>query len=158
MKKFKSIIIALMMIVSLSLFVGFGIGAAILAMVQHNLVIDDPTSSLLTLFAGAVMMFGGLLVHAAFSQVWFCLVDNPRAGVLAALRASWRMMDGHKVQYLTLSLSFIGWIVLSCLTLGLGFLWLIPYMQTTYANFYLAVRPSVFAQVKEVVSRKISKR
>jgi uncharacterized membrane protein len=37
-------------------------------------------------------------------------------------------------------LSFIGWFVLSVLTLGIGLLWLIPYAQTATAAFYEDVK------------------
>jgi hypothetical protein len=33
-------------------------------------------------------------------------------------------------------LSFIGWAFLSILVLGIGLLWLIPYMQISYMCFY----------------------
>ena len=46
------------------------------------------------------------------------------------------MMDGHKFEYFMLQLSFLGWGILSVLSLGIGFLWLNPYMNTTYAAFY----------------------
>ena len=32
--------------------------------------------------------------------------------------------------------SFIGWAILSLLTLGIGSLWLIPYMEASRAAFY----------------------
>lgn len=38
-----------------------------------------------------------------------------------------------------LDLSFIGWEILASMTLGIGYLWLIPYMQTTKANFFHAL-------------------
>ncbi len=33
-------------------------------------------------------------------------------------------------------LSFIGWFILSCITLGIGFLWLIPYFLYDVSSFY----------------------
>jgi uncharacterized membrane protein len=45
-------------------------------------------------------------------------------------------MMGHKGKLFVLYLSFIGWFLLSCITCGVGFLWLVPYVQTTLANFY----------------------
>ena len=33
-------------------------------------------------------------------------------------------------------LRFIGWVLLCILTLGIGFLWLSPYIQISYAKFY----------------------
>lgn len=53
-----------------------------------------------------------------------------------AISESRKVMDGHKGQLFVLDLSFIGWAILSCLTLGIGFLWLIPYVRVTHANFY----------------------
>ena len=35
-----------------------------------------------------------------------------------------------------MEISFIGWGLLSVLTLGIGFLWLSPYMNAAYAAFY----------------------
>jgi len=36
----------------------------------------------------------------------------------------------------TLQMSFIGWWFLSVLTFGIGFLWLVPYMNVTFAKLY----------------------
>ena len=35
---------------------------------------------------------------------------------------------------------FFGWMLLCILTCGIGFLWLMPYMTTSYARFYDDVR------------------
>ncbi|CCI82034.1 hypothetical protein FC41_GL000658 [Lactobacillus hominis DSM 23910 = CRBIP 24.179] len=53
-----------------------------------------------------------------------------------AISESRKVMDGHKGELFVLDLSFIGWWLLSILTLGIGFLWLIPYVRVTHANFY----------------------
>ena len=50
------------------------------------------------------------------------------------------MMKGHKFDLFWLFLSFIGWILLSILTLGIGLLWLAPYMYTAQAAFYEDVK------------------
>ena len=46
------------------------------------------------------------------------------------------MMQGHKMDLFLLDLSFLGWAILCLLTLGIGFLFLSPYWQTTRAKFY----------------------
>ena len=56
------------------------------------------------------------------------------------LRESRKMMDGHKMEYFLLMLSFFGWLVLGALTLFIGYLWLVPYMQMTEFNFYERLR------------------
>lgn len=45
-------------------------------------------------------------------------------------------MDGYKMKLFLLDLSFIGWMILSILTLGIGLLFLQPYMNTARAAFY----------------------
>lgn len=45
-------------------------------------------------------------------------------------------MDGYKWRYFLLNLSFIGWGILCIFTLGIGLLWLIPYINTSLAEFY----------------------
>ena len=50
------------------------------------------------------------------------------------------MMKGHKFQLFCLYLSFLGWVLLSVITLGVALLWAMPYMQTAFAAFYQEVR------------------
>jgi len=45
-------------------------------------------------------------------------------------------MDGYKWKYFCLGLRLLGWALLCVLTLGIGFLWLIPYAQVSVAKFY----------------------
>ena len=45
-------------------------------------------------------------------------------------------MKGHKGQLFVLELSFFGWIFLSVLSMGIGFIWLYPYMMFATMHFY----------------------
>ena len=45
-------------------------------------------------------------------------------------------MRGKRLKLFLLELSFIGWAILSVLTLFIGFIFLAPYMQTSYAKFH----------------------
>lgn len=56
--------------------------------------------------------------------------------VFEAIGLSMRMMKSHKWKFFVLYLSFIGWAILCLLTLGIGYLWLAPYISLTFANFY----------------------
>lgn len=62
------------------------------------------------------------------------------------ITASRELMQGHKWELFVLDLSFIGWAILSGLTLGIGFIWLIPYEQATKANFYRNLAGDKFRQ------------
>lgn len=90
-----------------------------------------------TLFIGAVIF------ALAYGLVPFVIRDNPGIGVREALRESRLMMRGHKAQLFCLELSFIGWVLLSCLC-PIGFLWLAPYMYMATAHFYEDVKAEFY--------------
>ena len=70
----------------------------------------------------------------------YILHDNPDLPLVDAIRLSRKMMYGHKMQLFKLILGFIGWGLLNVLTLGIGTLWLVPYMMSSMAAFYQDVR------------------
>ena len=76
----------------------------------------------------------------AYSQVFYILSDNPSTGAYEAIQISVSMMDGLKWKYFCLGFRFIGWFLLCLLTCFIGFLFLYPYIMTTYAHFYDDVR------------------
>ncbi|MBQ7571185.1 MAG: DUF975 family protein, partial [Bacteroidaceae bacterium] len=53
---------------------------------------------------------------------------------------SMRLMKGHKMDYFLLQLSFLGWYILVFLTLGIGALWLAPYVNAATAHFYESLK------------------
>lgn len=75
-----------------------------------------------------------------YSMTYFVINDTPGIGALEAIRHSTTLMVGNKWKLLCLQFRFLGWIVLCVLTLGIGFLWLAPYMMTSLACFYDDVR------------------
>ena len=82
----------------------------------------------------------GIIKAFAYALTPYLLVDCPDLSALQCIKLSNEMMKGHKFDLFYLYLSFIGWILLAILTLGIGMLWLIPYMQTSTASFYLDVK------------------
>jgi uncharacterized membrane protein len=78
----------------------------------------------------------GLIKTLSYSMSFFILRDNPGMKPLDVITASRKMMNGHKWQLFCLELSFIGWALLCVLTLGIGYLWLCPYIIQSVANFY----------------------
>ena len=45
-------------------------------------------------------------------------------------------MTGNRAKLFWLELSFIGWAILAAIPLGIGFLWLAPYVQMATIAFY----------------------
>ena len=81
-------------------------------------------------------MIPGVIKAISYSQMFYLMADNPEMTAAEAQAKSMELMNGHKAEYFVLQLSFIGWIFLAALTLGILYIWLLPYMQTTYANYY----------------------
>lgn len=82
----------------------------------------------------------GVILALCYSLLPYVLKDNPDLSAIQALRATRHMMKGHKFDFFWLCLSFIGWLFLGILTVGIGYIWLIPYMQTTIGAFYEDVK------------------
>ena len=83
-----------------------------------------------------LLIIPGIIKGLAYSQYYFVLRDHPEYSVTESITESRRLMDGYKWKYFLLCLSFIGWGILALITLGIGFLWLIPYVTTSLAAFY----------------------
>lgn len=95
---------------------------------------------LYTLLWTLLFIVPGIIKGLAYSLTPFIVKDNPQLLPNEAINLSMKMMKGHKFDLFYLYLSFIGWIFLAILTLGIGLLWVIPYMQTSMAAFYLDVK------------------
>lgn len=96
--------------------------------------------SLVTSFFSAFLIVPGVIASMSLFLVPYLVKDYPKLSVVGVLRLSRKMMQGHKMQLFKLQLSFLGWIFLNLLTLGIGSLWLMPYMMTTMAAFYQDVK------------------
>lgn len=91
---------------------------------------------ILTIAALVYCIWIGLM----YSQITFILVDSPELDIIDTMRRSRTLMNGNKWRYFLLGLSFLGWIILGIFTLGIGYLWLIPYIHTTESAFYCEIR------------------
>ncbi|MCQ2147646.1 MAG: DUF975 family protein [Bacteroidales bacterium] len=83
-----------------------------------------------------LLIVPGLIKSYAYMMTPYILNDNPELSVRDAIRKSEAMMKGHKFDLFYLHLSFVGWAILSLCTLGIGLLWLYPYMYGAQAAFY----------------------
>ena len=92
-------------------------------------------------FIGFILLIiPGIIVGLALSQTWFILADNPSMDSYSAVIKSKDMMNGFKWQYFKIGLRLFVLGLLCLLTLGIGFLWLIPYQYVVYAKFYEEVK------------------
>lgn len=108
---------------------------------------------LFTLLWALLFIIPGIIKLIAYSMAPYLMAENPSITATEALDESQRLMDGHKMDYFILQLSFIGWILLGLITFGIAFIWVAPYMQAATAEFYIEI--SGGNQVVEVDEEKM---
>lgn len=78
----------------------------------------------------------GIIAALRYSMAYYIMNDNPGMDAMEAIKQSKEMMKGHKGKLFKLTLSFIGWSILSIFTLGIGYLWVGAYYNTAIVNLY----------------------
>lgn len=110
--------------------VRFGFGKYFKTLVTYLLV------GLLVFLGFICFIIPGFLLAYAYLLVPYLLVDEPELSITETLKRSRLLMKGHKFDAFYLQLSFIGWAILAIFTLGIGYLWLYPYIVTATGVFY----------------------
>lgn len=122
----------------------------------------------LTITAVIISFILGMLIYLplklSLSQYYFLLLDFPKQKASELLKMSMHIMSGHKWRLLQLRLSFLPLQLLSVLSAGVGFLWVIPYQKMTYTLFFLDLMapevkkdtPSAEGQKMQLVQEQMS--
>ncbi|MCK5850094.1 MAG: DUF975 family protein [Kiritimatiellae bacterium] len=87
-----------------------------------------------------LLIIPGIIATYAYSMTFYILADDEEIGAREAIQRSKEMMQGNKWKIFCLSFRFIGWSLLCVLTLGIGFLWLVPYISASLTEFYEDVK------------------
>jgi uncharacterized membrane protein len=103
-------------------------------------------------YAGMTAGFGGVaivgligyfvsLIYAVikgylYSLSYYVLYDNPDKSGKEIVEISESLMRGNRWRFFWLGLTFIGWSILCTFTLGIGLLWLMPYIMVSFVCFY----------------------
>ena len=78
------------------------------------------------------------------------MADHPDYTPTQCIEESKRMMNGNKMNMFVMELSFIGWMILGALTMGiLNVLFTNPYMEAARAEAYLALKAGTFGSDHE---------
>lgn len=94
-------------------------------------------TTLLIFLWSMLFVIPGIVASYRYSMASYIMAEHPQMGIREALWASSNLMDGNKWAEFCLEISFLGWALLSALTLGIGTLFLEPYMQMAKAHFYM---------------------
>lgn len=83
----------------------------------------------------------GIIKSYEYRMIPYILSENPEISRERAFEISKKMMKGNKWNTFVLDLSFLGWQILSGITIGiLGIFYVNPYVQSTNAELYAYLR------------------
>ena len=99
-------------------------------------IILDLLNTIFVMLWSILLVVPGLIKYYSYSMSFYILRDNPEMTQAQARKASIQLMKGNKWKLFCLHFSFIGWILLSALTFGILFIWVLPAMITAEAAFY----------------------
>lgn len=101
--------------------------------------------SVYVLLWSLLFIIPGVIATYSYAMTEFILAENPDLTASEAIARSKEMMSGNRWRLFCLHFSFIGWDILSSLTLGIGNLWLRPYKQAANAVFYREISGTGYA-------------
>ena len=78
----------------------------------------------------------GIVAAYRYAMAPYIMAEHPDMTAGQAIEASKAVMNGRKGSLFLMQLSFIGWWLVSGLTLGVASLWVAPYQQMAEAVFY----------------------
>ncbi len=103
----------------------------------------------------------GIIKSYEYSMSMYVLADNRRMTTDEAREESIRLMDGNKMRLFRLKLSFLGWIALNIVTLGIATPWTSAYYRVAEAHFYEMVKAErprpVYTPIEETQEPKPNK-
>lgn len=104
-------------------------------------------------FLWSLLLFvPGVIAEYRYRMAIYILIDHPEMSVMDCIRESKRMMSGHKWELFILDLSFIGWTILSSISMVGWFvsIFTTPYFALTYAQYYELISGHATVQYSNV--------
>lgn len=125
---------------------GFGVlvvSALALApmMIGVNMAVQDPVQEkiITAIGLGLISLVLETYISIRLSLLYYVILENDGLSLKECLGRAMELMNGNMGRMFYLQLSFIGMYFLVGLTLGIGVLWVMPYIMQTETLFYLEV-------------------
>jgi len=96
-----------------------------------------------------LLIIPGIIKALSYSMTPFIIADDPNTTAMDAIDKSMVMMNGYKWKLFVLYLWFFVVSIGCLITLGIGYLWAIPYMRATVAAFYEDIKYNADEMVYE---------
>jgi len=95
-----------------------------------------------TMLWSYLLFVPGIIKGLSYSMAPYVMAEHPDWTARQCLNESKRLMKGEVGKLFVLQLSFIPWFFLGGLTFGIAYIYVLPYMAATTANFYNAIKQS----------------
>ncbi len=94
-----------------------------------------------------LFLIPGIIKGFAYFATPYLLAEYPNLGATEALKVSMRITDGHKTEIFIMYLSFIGWFLLSSISMGIvGIFYSQPYFSLSLAGLYDDLKEEALSQ------------
>ena len=117
------------------LFISYVVGSLFYTLLGTSIEIFFITAVIIA----AIVLIPVNLRYVLIFNLW---ADYPDLTAKEMTLKSREMMRGNRTRYFLLILSFIGWYLLALLSLGIGLIWIQPYVMMTCTQFYLDLNES----------------
>jgi len=89
-------------------------------------------------FIGSILfVIPGIIVALGLSMLSFLIAENPTAKPISLIKKSWNLMLNHKMSLFKVILYSIPLILIGVVTCGIGFIWVVPFLNFLMARFYI---------------------
>lgn len=106
--------------------------------------------SLFSFLWSLLLVIPGIIKSVSYSMAFFIGIEYPDISGRDALKLSSKLTDGHKWTIFWFSLHFLGWIILAFVTIGIGWLWLGSYLDTSFSLLYLKLKREKYELFKDI--------
>ena len=100
-------------------------------------------TTIFTALWSLLLFIPGIVKAYSYSMAYYIKADHPDYDWRQCINESKAMMDGHKGEMFLLDLSFIGWMIVGSLCLGVGTFWAAAYLEASHAQFYESIKQYV---------------
>lgn len=148
----KMIVPFILMVVAIVLAIAASTSTLISVSTHSSSGILASSGTLLVSIILYIVSFIWLIVKSySYKLSYIIAIDEPDLTAKEAVNKSATLMKGNRGKLFLLELSFIGWAILAIFTLGIGILWLMPYIQFATFAFYYFVAKRDNKQEPEVI-------
>lgn len=116
------------------------VAGAVVAIPMLSTTLSPEIGAVLVYVAMIPLFIFMMFIQLRYTFVLLVVADDPAVRARDAVRRSVSLMKGNYVRLILFSFRFIGWIILSLFTFGIGMLWLYPYLIASYTAFYLDLK------------------